>query len=430
MLNDDDRDRRLMRRARALRRHWRRILQGAGACATTAMMVSLFLPKIYQATTYLLVSESKIGAGPRDAAWQLPALLPTFIPFVDNNALIDQSIHKFGLDRPPYNLTVDRFRRRNYLDVRIPKSTRLLEISIEFPDAQLAASLANDLAQGAVEYNDRMNAADTVATREFLRKQLDEARDHLAQATALHLKIQREAAIEDREKELSILLGERERLTTRLGQLRLDFAQDESKSKSLQQALGGQPQTFLLKKSVTADPMLEREAEKLKLDDGPLSMTEESLNVTRQDIQQSLVTADANSAAEHAGIQAATERLQEVNRQVSQLLSTITTLRSQLDQADRNCSLLYEAVKNTTREYQEASVTVSSKSQDMKQLAPAMVPDRPIRPRIVLNTILAFFLGTLLSASIAVMAENYKEMRAFRPFSLEDEEEPAAVRAD
>jgi len=429
MLNDDDRDRRLMRRVGALRRHWRWILQGAGACAIAAMMISLLLPKIYQATTYILVSESKIGAGPRDAAWQQPALLPTFVPFVDNDALISQSIHKLGLDRPPYDLTVDRFRRRKYLDVSIPKSTRLLEISVEFPDAQLATSLANDLAQGAVEYNARLNAADTVATREFLRKQLDEARDHLAQATALRLKLQREAAIEDREKALSILLGEKERLNAELGQLRLALAQDQGKSKSLQQALAGQPQTFLLKKSVTADPMLEREAEKLKLDAGPLSMTEESLNVTRQDIQQSLVTADANGAAENAGIRVAEERLQEVNKQVSQLLSTLTSLRSQLDQADRNCLLLYEAVKNATQEYQEASVTVSSKSQDMKQLAPALVPDRPIRPRIVLNTILALLLGALLSASFAIMVENYKELRAFRSFSLE-EEERAAVRVD
>jgi len=429
MLINDDRDRRLIRRVGALRRRWRWILEGAGACAAAAMITSLFLPKIYKATTYILVSESKVGASSREAALQQIVLLPTFIPFVDNDALIGQSLNKLGLDRPPYNLTADRFRRKGYLDVRIPKSTRLLELTVEFPDAQLAASLVNDLAQGAVAFNDRMNAADTVATREFLEKQLTDARDRLAQPAALRLKVQKEAAIEDQEKELSILLGEKESLTTHLGQLRLALAEDQSKSKSLEQALAGQPQTFLLKKSVTTDPLLERAAEKRKLDAEPLSLTEESLNSTREEIQRNLVNADASGAAERAGIQSAAERLQEVNTQISQLLSKMATLRSRLGEAERNYSLSSDAVKNATREYQEASVTVSSKSQDMKQLAPALAPERPVRPTILLNTILGFLLGALLFAAVALAVENYRELRTPRPFPLEEEEQ-VAVRAD
>ena len=53
---------------------------------------------------------------------------------------------------------------------------RLLELNVEFPDAQLSADLANEIAQGAVRFNEKLNATDTVATKEFLKKQLDQAR--------------------------------------------------------------------------------------------------------------------------------------------------------------------------------------------------------------------------------------------------------------
>ncbi|HXH48006.1 MAG TPA: Wzz/FepE/Etk N-terminal domain-containing protein [Terriglobia bacterium] len=425
---DYDADHRLATRVGKLRRHWRWIVGGAGACAGAALLVSLFSPKIYRATTYIMVSESKIGSGSGDTPWQQMATLPTFVPFVDNDALIRESLEKFHLDRPPYNLTAERFRRRGYLDVQIPKSTRLLEVDIEFPNARLAADFANDLAKRAVQFNDRMNAADTSSTRDFLKKQLEEATERLTKAAAQRLKIQQEAHMEDREKELSILLAEKERLSTHLEQLRLALAQDQSRTKALKQALAGQPRTYELKKSVTADRFLERAVEKMNLSGAPLSMTEESLNATRETIQQDLVKATVDAAAEMAGSKEAEARLGEVGRQISRLLAQITALRNDLERAEQNYSLAYEAVKRASHEYQNASVTVTSKSQDLKQVAPAIVPERPVRPRTVLNTLLGFILGGMLFVSLALIIENVREMRHSGLFSLEEVEQIVAKK--
>lgn len=425
---DSNADRRLITRAGKLQRHWRWILEGAAACAGAALLVSLFLPKIYRATTYIMVSESKIGSGSGDTPWQQMATLPTFIPFVDNDALIQESIEKFHLDRPPYNLTVDRFRRKDYLDVQIPKSTRLLEIDIEFPNAKMAAVLANDLAGRAVQFNDRMNAADTLATRNFLKRQLEEATERLTNAGALRLKIQQEAQMEDREKELSILLAEKEQLSTHLEQLRLALAQDQGRKRTLKQALTAQPRTYELKKSVIADRYLERVMEKIDPSGAPLSVTEESLNSTRESIQKDLVKASVDASAEDAGSQEAETRLGRVSKQISSLLDRITTLRNAVEQADQSYKLAYEAVKTASHEYQNASVTVTAKSQDLKQVAPAIVPERPIRPKIILNTILGFALGAMLFASLALVIENIREMRHSDFFSVEEVEQVAAQK--
>ena len=417
---DSNSDQRLVTTIGKLRLHWHWIVEGAFICAGAALLMSLFSSKIYRATTYIMVSESKIGSGSGDTPWQQLAALPTFIPFVDNDALIRESIEKFHLDRPPYNLTVDGFRRKNYLDVQIPKSTRLLEINIEFPNAKMAADLANDLAMRTVQFNDQMNAADTLSTRNFLKRQLEEATERLTKASAQRLKIQQDAQMENREKELTILLAEKERLSTHLEQLRLALAQDQGRERTLKHALAAQPRTYELKKSVISDRFLERAIEKVDPSHAPLSMTEESLNATHESIQEDLVKASVNASAEAAGSQEAEASLGQVSNQISSLLDRVTTLRNKVEQADQDYTLAYEAVKTASHEYQNASITVSSKSQDLKVIAPAIIPERPIRPKIVLNTLLGFLLGAILLASWALLIENIREMHHSEFFSVKD----------
>jgi capsular polysaccharide biosynthesis protein len=341
---------------------------------------------------------------------------------VDNDALIDESLKKFKLDKAPYNLSADLFRRKNYLDVRAPKSTRLLELSIEFPDARLAADLANEVAQGAVRYNEKLNASDTVATQEFLKKQLDAAMHAQDQAAERRLGAFDEARIEDREKQLAILLSEKDHLSTNLRQLRLDLAQNQGRSSTLEKALASEPAVISLKKSITSDRFLELAAGKVFPDGTPLVVTEESINQTREEIRQTLVSASVSSAAQSAGIEEATKRLEQVNGEISELIGRINVLRARIEAAGQSYLLSIETTKNASREFQAASVTVSSKSQDIKQIAPALVPERPVRPRTLINTVMGFVLGMLLFAVFAIGLRNYRAADSQSPFNAEEVE--------
>jgi polysaccharide biosynthesis transport protein len=401
--------RRVLQRGSALRRHWAWILAGGCACAIGALVVSTFLPEMYRATTYLLVSDSKIGNSTRDTNLQQMAMLATFVPFVDNDALIEASLKKLQLDRPPYSLTVDAFRRKDYLDVRAPKSTRLLELNVEFPDAKLAADLTNEIAQGAVRFNDKLNATDTTATQDFLKKQLDQARAAQTEAAERRLQILDTARIEDREKDLSILLAEKDRLAMQLQQLRLELVQNESRSQSLEKVLNAEPEVVSLKRSITSDRFAEVAAGGVFPAGTPLVVTEETVNETREGIRQTFVNAKVNGSAQSAGIDAAAKRLDQVNREIPELVGRVTALRSSIEVSSQDYLLAVEATKNASREYQAASVTVSSKSQDIKQIAPALVPVRPVRPRILMNTVLGFVLGILLCGACVVALQGYRE---------------------
>ena len=302
------------------------------------------------------------------------------------------------------------------MDVRTPKSTRLLELNIEFPDARLAADLANEIAQGAARFNDRLNATDTVATQGFLKTQLDQAREAQAGSAARRLKVLDAARIEDREKDLAILLTEKERLSTHLQQLQLDLVQNQGRSRSLEQMLAKEPEVISLKTSVTSDRFVEVAAQKAFPDGTPLEVTEEAINETREGIRQTYVDATVNSAAQRAGIEAATRRLEHVNKEIPALMRQITALRGEIEAANQDYVMAVEATKGASREYQTASVTVSSKSQDIKQIAPALVPNRPVRPMILLNTLMGFLLGVLLFGGWAVGIQSYREARSESSF--------------
>lgn len=420
---DYETDRAFKNRLRKIQRHGRWILAGTALAGLTAFVISLFLPKTYQATTYVLVSESKIGPSAPTPSWQY-ALLATYVPFVDNDALIARAIRRFHLDQPPYNLTLQKFREKDCLDVRIPKSTRLLEIEVEFPDAKLAADLANFLAQGAVDFNDQINTSDTLTTQKFMQQRLDQATAHLAEAEARRLEVRRKARIEDREKVLSIMLNQKEQVSTQLEQFGMALAQNDGRAKSLEQALGGEPRTFQLQKSVTSDRFLEHAAEKAGFDKpGDLSATEEVLNTTRAELERQFADATANAEAARRGVQEAERRLQEMEAQINRLLADVTELRSEIDKAERDFSLAREAFEGASRDVRNASVVVSAKTQDLKQVAPALVPEKPTRPKIVLNTILGLLLGFLLLTGIALFLEGLREVRA-ENLTFDAEREP------
>ena len=370
-----------------------------------ALVVSWTSPKIYRATTYVLVSESKVHPDVSRPDWDY-TFLPTYIQFVDNDALAMETVKHFHLDGAPYHLTPHRFLRGS-VDTQVVKNSRLLQIDVDFPDAQLAAELANYLAKGAAELNARINDVDTVNTQTFLKRRLDEASAHLAEARAKSLDVQRRAHLEDRERQLKILLDEKEVIARQVEDLRSAAAQSKQKSASLAESLSAEPRTVQLKKSIVSDRFLERAAQSLPADKQDLlSATEETSNPIRQELAQELAESKASAAADQAGLDVVVARLSQIDAETAGLTAELAQLRSAVDESEENAKLAREGYEIATRDYLNASVTVTARSEDLKPVSPAIIPENPIRPRILLNTIAAGLLGLVVSAGLALAVDN------------------------
>jgi protein tyrosine kinase modulator len=403
-----------------LRRHGRLIVAGACLSMLVALVVSWASPKTYRARTYVLISESKVNPDVSRPDWDY-AFLPTYIHFVNNDALATKAIKHFHLDREPYNLTPHRLLKQS-VDTQVVKNTRLLEIDVDFPDARLAADLANYLANGAAELNAQINDIDTANTQKFLKARLDQASARLAEARAKNLDVERRAHIEDRERQLKILLDQKELVSRQVEDLRSAFAQYKQRSSSLAESLITEPRTVQLNKSVVSDRFLERAAQTLAPgNQNLLSATEEEVNPTRQELERELADSRASAAADQAGLDLATSSLAELDTDAGNLAAELAQLRSAIDESEENVKLAREGYESATRDYRNASVTVTARSQDLKPVSPAIIPEKPIRPRVLLNTIAAGILGLVVCAALAFGLDSAKRAEPERLRVLERE---------
>jgi len=423
---DHDADYNFSRRIEAIHRHRRWIIAGTALACLSAFVVSLFLAKIYRATTYVLVSESKIEASSQNSMWQY-SLIRTYVPFVDSDALIGRAIHDLHLDLPPHNLTVGSFRRHRYLDVDIPKGTRLLEIDVEFPDAHLAADLANYLAQNAADFNNQLTLRETQTTQTFLKQRMDLAAKRLAEVEVERLSVKKEAGLEDREKEVSILLEEKAQVSGQLEQFKMAGAQKDAQVKSLGEQLSQEPKILSLKKSVTSDPYVQHAVEQTRGNtDGSLAISEESVNEVHEHLKQQYSDALAMARSSEAGARASEAALTGFDSKIGRLMQQNAERRSAIERVDREYAIAKDDFESANRSYQNASVAVTEQSQDLKQLAPAIPPERPVSPNIILNVVLAGVLSCALLSMGALTWESFRAMQWRRANSIEQAEEMLA----
>lgn len=392
----------------SLQRHGRLIAAGTCISMLVALVVSWTSPKIYRATTYVLISESKVNPDMSHPEWDY-TFLPTYIQFVDNDALAAEAVKHFSLDGKPYNLTPHRFLRQS-VDAEMVKNTRLIEIDVDFRDAHLAADLANYLANGAAQLNSQINDVDTVNTQKFLKSRLDQASARLTETRAKSLEVEQHAHIEDRERQLKILLDQKETVSRQVEDLSSALAESKQRSTSLAESLRAQPRTVQLKKSIDSDRFLERAAQALAPgDQGVLSATEETVNPTSQELERELADARANAAADEAGLSLATLSLARTDADAGNLAAELAQLRSVISEAGENVKVAQEGYESAARDYRNASVTVTARSQDLKPVSPAIVPENPIRPRILLNTLAAGLLGLVLCAGLAFAIDSARQ---------------------
>src|SRR5207249_4048356 len=87
------------------------------------------------------------------------------------------------------------------------KDTSLLTVSVQFPDAELAASIANFLAQRGIELYDTLNEGEIGESRKFLDTEVQRTSVGLKEAEAALEAYQKLANIEIIRKDLEIRLS-------------------------------------------------------------------------------------------------------------------------------------------------------------------------------------------------------------------------------
>jgi uncharacterized protein involved in exopolysaccharide biosynthesis len=359
-----------------LRKRFRLIVLCSLVAASGAGVLSFWQPRLYRASTFLLLAESKLAdVDSKVTNFVYYELLRSYETLINNDYLVSKTIQKFNLQGDPYNLGVDTFRRRGILRVELSKNTRLLEVTVEFPNAQLAADICNYFVGQAVAFNEELNSRDAEKARLFLKEQLDRAGQGMELARRNLLAFNEGSTIEALRESVRSLLAEKSENETELAALHLELARNAAKKDKLAAA-------------------------------------ERDSNTTDSPIHYRIMEMES----ETAGIQATMSALRKVLETHKQTLARLekekavkeSTLQQLLDEFD----LARESYATLSRKYQDASLNVGARSTDLKMITPAVIPERPFKPRIVLNTILAAMFGLLISVALSFFLHSLEASKA------------------
>jgi capsular exopolysaccharide synthesis family protein len=428
----------------SLREYWRvvysrrwSVLTLAVAGVAVALAWTLVRAPTYQATVTLQIDREQPGLAeisePTSPQFpEQPDYIETQYKVLQSRALAKTVITELGLAGKPelkHGLTtaeleayagdihprvIERFSRR--LEVRPSKGTRLVDVSYESVDPQLAPLIVNTLGAAFVEHNLRAKWTATQKASVWLEEQLDALRNKLETSEQ---KLQRYAASH------SILFVEdRKDVTTeKLAQLEEELTRAETervmKETLAMLAEGASRSGGSLPGSLSSDAYAEfqKQLSELRREQSRLLVTFAPGYPSVRRVVEELAQMEAATAAEQQRILSGVAEDFTVARQREDLLRVVANRQRRRVNALSGDFIEYNILKrdaDTNRQLyegllqrlKEAGISAGLRASNIAILDAAQVPEGPYRPRRAINCVLGLAFGTLFGIGLAFVQEH------------------------
>ncbi|MCS7026094.1 MAG: polysaccharide biosynthesis tyrosine autokinase [Bryobacteraceae bacterium] len=299
------------------------------------------------------------------------------------------------------------------LKVNRPSNTYLLLISYRSPDPQLAADVANAVAQSYLEHTYYIRYRSSASLTSFMEKQLEELRAKMEQSSAALLQFERELNVINPEEKTNILSARLIQLNSEYTNAQADRVRKQAAYQSVRngsleaaQVSGqGEPLRRLTEKLNEAQ---ERFSE-IKAHYGAahpeyrkaaahLAEVQRLLEKTKENIIQRVGIEYEEAVNREAMIQKA---LQETKAEFDRLNARSFEYQALKREAEADKKLYEELV----RKIKEAGINASFQNSAIRIADMARPALKPVFPNIKLNLALAFVFSTLLALGAAVVSD-------------------------
>ncbi|HWP47320.1 MAG TPA: Wzz/FepE/Etk N-terminal domain-containing protein [Candidatus Limnocylindrales bacterium] len=386
------------------------IIGGTLLCMILAAIISLLMPKVYRATALLLITDPKIGG---NVGVRLPPI-ETYVGIIKSQTVAKEILEKFSLDKPPYNLTLESL-MDGMISVVPLRGTNLIRINVEYTNPEKARDIANMVAVSAVELNKALNEDETVKSRDFLKTQLDEASEALAKAEQELLAFKETSEIDKLRKEVEILLKGKERLELELLEINQIIEEQNTVVDVLGKKLGNEKKILVLSRSISNDSIMKdvvQEVSKLPpLDLLGIQAKDEQVNPLYQELEPKLV--EALSGLEGLKVRKAVlaRDLEANGKRLTDLQKDLAQREIKLENLTRTYELAKEVYKSLKQRFEEARIQVASKTQELKVVDSAVIPENPIKPNRKMNVLTAGAVALLGLVILAFLLEYISRYR-------------------
>lgn len=411
-----------------LRARWWVVALVLGLTVATTLLVSLLLPRQYTATASVVVdfkpdpvSAFAFGGGAS------PAYMATQVDIIRSERVAQRVVRNLKLNENPQvrqqwldetggegNIEVwlaSVFQKQ--MDVVPSRESSVIAVSYKAPDPRFAAGLANAFAQAYIDTALELRTDPARLYSTFFENRAKEARETLEKAQSKVSAFQKQAGIIATDERLDVETARLNELSSQATMMQALLAESASRQAQAQSGQGDRMQEVLNNANVS----------QLKADISRAEAQLQQLATRLGDKHPQVEEAKASLAELRSRLEAETRKVTgsvtvsaNINRQ--RLGEVQRALQAQRDKVlkmkavrDEGLVLLRDA-ENAQRSYDallqrftQTSLEGQTTQSNINLLTQATPPLEPSSPRIVLNTLLSIFLGTLLAVGTALLLE-------------------------
>ncbi|TRW91510.1 chain length determinant protein EpsF [Candidatus Methylobacter oryzae] len=399
----------------------------------TTLGISLWLPKQYIATTSIVVDQRSVDpvTGLTLPVQLLPGYIATQVDVISSHNVARKVVDKLKLSEDAK--TQAEFAKaksvgdiRDWvaesllkkLEVKPSHESSVMQVDFTFTDPHLAANIANAFADAYIQTSIELQAQPAKLSADWFDSQMGSLRENLEHAQSVLSTYQQQHGIvstEDRIdlensrlSELSRQLVENQARTSEL-QSRKDLLASTLKqggsSESLQEVLTSPVIQSLKAELAKAEAKFAELSKRIDVNHPQYKQAKAEVGSLKQRVQ-SEVRMVLDSIA--GGVASSNQRDKIIANALAEQKAKVLELKKQHDEI----RVLNREVENAQRIYDAAlqRAVQSRMESEMRQtntavLNPAVPPQKPAKPKVLINVILSVFLGSILGMGSALAAE-------------------------
>ena len=389
-----------------------------------ATAVSLWLPKEYTATaTVIIDSKSKDPfTGQLLPSQMFSGYMATQIDVIKSLAVSQKVVSELKLANSPGTReqfmeategkgTIEQWLAElllKRLDVEPSRESSVITISFNATDPQFAALMANAFAKSYINTSQELRLMPARQTAAWFDEQITQLRANLDKAQQKLTVYQREKGIVESDERLDV---ETRRLSETAGQMvaaqsaAFEASSRARDSRSMPEVFNNPTVQTLKGLLAQSEAKLADLAERVGTNHPEYQRVQAEVNSYKVKLANELSTAAKGVGA---GATAARQRFNEMGSAFSSQKARVLGMKQKREEA----TLLARDLENAQRIYDSAlqrygqsRMEAQSTQTDIAVLNPAVAPTKYSKPRVFLNVVLSFFLGTLLGVGIGFLVE-------------------------
>lgn len=394
----------------------------------TAVVVTLLLPKNYSATTSLLLNYKGMDpvTGVMLPAQLMPGYMATQTDIIHSRNIALKVVDQLKLAQTEQ--AQEQFQKAtkgngdinnwlagvllNKLEVAPSKQSSLIEVTFTSVDPQFSATVANSFAENYVQTSVQLKVEPAQKATGYFSEQIKTMRDNLEQAQSRLSEYQQKHGITNPEQNLDVENMRLNELSAQLSVAQAAAIDSQSRKYNAQNSAGDSPDIAIspviqnLKLETTrAETKLAEISQRMGKNHPQYQSAETELNKIRIQLREETQRAtNSISSAANINQQRESELRTQVNLQKNKVLA-LNLLRDEMGVLQKDVETAKKAMDAVTQRYSQTSIEGQSNQSDIAILNPAIPPDSPSSPRVLINIALAIIMGAILGIGFGFLAE-------------------------